>query len=315
MSDKQKADLKVDSLTKVYYMNPNHFSDMVNGTVFDGRQVIHAHMISDYDTNTSTYYDENAETKTIDRERDVIKKVTMGECEILIGIENQGQEKWNMPFRILEYNTFTQSRQWKQITNHDQLLKNPPIRSMSIVLYYGEKGWKGVRTYDEATQNVPVEFETLSSYNMFPIVDMVNLDYQKFKNKDNRDLVKGLQMLYCWNGDVSVFKGMKMSKIVALIISAHSNNRELLDIIEQENKEEIDMCESVRRFKEKAIQEGKEKGMRDILKAQLNQKLGELSSEMISRINQSTKEQLDRLVVKIFDIEKEEDIIKVLLHS
>lgn len=316
--------LMADHLLKDYFSDSYHFSDMMNATIFDGKQIIHPDNVSDYDTSTSTYYDDNDESVTIGRDRDVMKKITMNQSSILIGIENQGKEQYDMLFRALEYNMLTQSRQWHQIKTTKELRQNPPIQSISLILYYGENGWKGPRTYDEALAKPPVEFEDLTRHHMFPVVDIVSLDYRKFKNQDNRDMVKGLQMLYLWKGNISVFEGVIMSKIVALIIASHAKDRELLNIINYQKEEKIDMCESMRLYRERVFAEGKDEGkvegrdegriegevntLLDLLKL----KLGKLSPKVEIEIERSNKEQLTQLKINIFSIEKEKDIEKIL---
>lgn len=172
-----RNDLKVDTLFKDYFVNHSHFADMVNATLFNGQQVIYPHMISEYDSSVSTYY-EDGKPKTLERDRDSLKKVTIGHQAILIGIENQGQEKWNMPFRIAQYNALTQLRQWNNLHNGKERMLNMPVKSISLVLYYGEKQWNGPRTYDEAVHPIPAVFEDIAKYNMYPITDIVSLDYK-----------------------------------------------------------------------------------------------------------------------------------------
>ncbi|WP_028042668.1 hypothetical protein [Candidatus Stoquefichus massiliensis] len=127
-------DLKVDTLLKDYFTDPCHFADMINATIFDGRQVVQPENVSDFDTSTSTFHDDDYYPITVDRDRDVIKKVTIGDFSILIGIENHTQEKWNVPYRVMEYNALTQIRQWHQIHSASDRRKNPPIKSISLVL-------------------------------------------------------------------------------------------------------------------------------------------------------------------------------------
>lgn len=188
-----------------------------------------------------------------------------------------------------------------------------PVKSISLVLYYGEKKWNGPRTYDEAVHPIPAVFEDIAKYNMYPITDIVALDYQLFRNQDNRDMVKGLQMLYKWKGDLEVFRGMKMRKIVALIIAAHANNEELLKIVSQQEKEEgVDMCESMRLYTEKILAEGENKGERIGIIDLLNYKFGKLSPETVEQIKESSTEQLNQLKMKMFNIESEKDIVDAL---
>ena len=58
---------------------------------------------------------------------------------------------------------------------------------------------------------------------------------------------------------------------------------------------------------------GRNEGIMTTLIKQLNQKFGNLSKETIKEIKQSNKKQLNSLTLHIFDIEKEEDIKKILL--
>ena len=308
--------LKTDSLLKDYFTDHCHFADMINAVIFDGRQVVHPDHVTDYDISTSTYYDDKGATVTIDRDRDVIRKVTIGDSSILVGIENQSQEDWNMLFRVLEYNLLTQSRQWHQIRTAEELKSKPPVQSMSLVLNFGEKSWKGPRTYDEALTGMPEEFQSIAGLRMFPVTDIIQIDCHRFSDQDNHDMVKGLQMLYQWNGEVRVFEGMVTSKIVALIIASQANNRKLLHIIEHKKEEKIDMCESIRLYTERILNEGVEKGEKSgligTLVDQLKYKLGRLSPNIELEIENSDTEQLNQLKIRIFSIENEEDILEAL---
>ena len=76
------------------------------------------------------------------------------------------------------------------------------------------------------------------------------------------------------------------------------------------------MCESFRRFKESAINEGVAKGeIKGEIKTliqQLNHKLGKLSENIVEKIQNSSKEQLDQLVIKVFEIQSQDDINEIL---
>ena len=102
------------------------------------------------------------------------------------------------------------------------------------------------------------------------------------------------------------------------LASLVDKGEELLKIVRKEEKEEIDMCESIDNFRKKAIQEGItqgiEKGMCLTILKQLKKKLGYLSSEVVNIIENSSKEQLEKLAVEIISIKDEHDIF-VLLQS
>ena len=73
------------------------------------------------------------------------------------------------------------------------------------------------------------------------------------------------------------------------------------------------MSDYVLGISRKAERKGRNEGIITTLIKQLNQKFGNLSKETIKEIKQSNKKQLNSLTLHIFDIEKEEDIKKILL--
>ena len=80
------------------------------------------------------------------------------------------------------------------------------------------------------------------------------------------------------------------------------------------------MCESFRRFKESAINEGVAQGYTlginegeiKTLTEILGYKLGQLSESIVERIYNSSKEQLNQLKIKFSDIQTEDDLYKIL---
>ena len=60
------------------------------------------------------------------------------------------------------------------------------------------------------------------------------------------------------------------------------------------------------------LTEGKMNTLINTLVQQLKQKLGGLTPEIELQIQRSTEKQLNELTIHIFDVENEEDIIKVL---
>lgn len=98
---------------------------------------------------------------------------------------------------------------------------------------------------------------------------------------------------------------------MACILGALTHNEEIYQMIEKE-KGETDMSEYVLKISRVAKQEGKSEGIITTLMKQLTQKLGQLSNETIQQIQSSNTQQLDNLTIHIFDIENENDILKIL---
>ena len=88
----------------------------------------------------------------------------------------------------------------------------------------------------------------------------------------------------------------------------------------EEKEGVIEMCEICEQLKEMGRIEGEiigEKrgytnGKMETITTQLRMKLGYLSKNMVIKINNSDEKTLNELIIHIFDIEKEEDILKYI---
>ena len=76
------------------------------------------------------------------------------------------------------------------------------------------------------------------------------------------------------------------------------------------------MCRSLDELKQRGIREGEMIGIRKTLTKtliqQLTSKLGHISKELILEIKKSDEDKLNELVIRIFDVNNEEDIYKIL---
>ena len=76
------------------------------------------------------------------------------------------------------------------------------------------------------------------------------------------------------------------------------------------------MCRSLDELKQRGIREGEMIGIRKTLTKtliqQLISKLGHISKELILEIKKSDEDKLNELVIRIFDVNNEEDIYKIL---
>ena len=72
------------------------------------------------------------------------------------------------------------------------------------------------------------------------------------------------------------------------------------------------MCRSLDELKQRGIQEGEMNRLIKTLIQQLTLKLGGISKELVLEIKKSDEERLNELVIRIFDVNNEEDIYKIL---
>ena len=132
------------------------FSDIVNGTLFDGREVIKPEALVDAMAKSQYKADDNV---IHEQERDVAKYWTDKNCYIrlaLLGVENQLAIDMDMPLRVIGYD----GSSYRDEMNHDEIVidevtgRKHKIRHerypvVTIVLYFGKTPWKKtLRLYD-----------------------------------------------------------------------------------------------------------------------------------------------------------------------
>ena len=123
-------------------------------------------------------------------------------------------------------------------------------------------------------------------------------------------------MLY---GKIPMEKELTVSHEVGCLLGALPHHEEIYKHIEEQGGE-VNMSEYVLRIDREARQKGRKEGIKEgrnegvvmTLIAQIVQKLGHLSKETNQKIENSSEKQLHNLTLHIFDIESEEDIMRIL---
>ena len=132
------------------------FSDIVNGTLFDGREVIKPEALVDAMAKSQYKADDNV---IHEQERDVAKYWTDKNCYIrlaLLGVENQLAIDMDMPLRVISYDgsSYRDEMNQDEIVIDERTGKKHKIRHerypvVTIVLYFGKTPWKKpLRLYD-----------------------------------------------------------------------------------------------------------------------------------------------------------------------
>ena len=133
-----------------------------------------------------------------------------------------------MPFRLLSYdfiNYLNQNkifhRQKKAVMIHNQKYpfdkkKIPKFQFnpvMTIVLNYGERSWNQKIHLKGVMKDIPEEFQEYVNDCQIKVIDIKDVPYQNFHQKENRDLVEGIQRLYGSQGDIEVLKDIDIVKM------------------------------------------------------------------------------------------------------
>lgn len=151
-------------------------------------------------------------------------------------------------------------------------------------------------------------------------IDGKDVDYEVFQTKEVKDFFARLQSLYSWDKDIRHLKNLTLTYDTALALGVVTGTQALIDKAEKERGGMINMCQAVdealqesklQGFQEGEMQ-GEEKGKRTMITQQLTKKFGSLSNTVIERLENSTAESIDRLIIAIFDIEDEEDILQLI---
>ena len=132
------------------------FSDIVNGTLFDGREVIKPEALVDATAKSQYKADDNV---IHEQERDVAKYWTDKNCYIrlaLLGVENQLAIDMDMPLRVIGYDGSSYRDEMNQdeivideVTGKKHKIRHERYPVVTIVLYFGKTPWKKpLRLYD-----------------------------------------------------------------------------------------------------------------------------------------------------------------------
>ncbi|MCM1144482.1 MAG: Rpn family recombination-promoting nuclease/putative transposase [Blautia sp.] len=156
---------KKDITLKDYLSDAKRYADLLNGSIFQGRQIIHAEELLE----TGTVYAKADNQATLERMADIAMKQTLeGNLFAVWIVENQEYIDYSMPVRIMMQEALAYDKQVKNIKkcNEEKLLKlasqkiftdkgeflskfrkqdflHPVI---TLIVYWGEACWQGAKS-------------------------------------------------------------------------------------------------------------------------------------------------------------------------
>ena len=306
--------LTTDGACRTVFSNDVSFASFYNAAIFEGKQIIHPDRLVRYENDISFIINDSKRAEDKKRRRDIVVKSDINGIYCILGIEHQSSIDETMVIRcgiyeMLEYLKQVENKEYKRL-----------VPQIMVAFYTGPKKW-----------NVPVK---LSDYFEIPeelkkyfndwkiiLVDVKEMDTSKIKDEQTRYFIEAIQAMY--KGDyIKLHQKRKMNTnnlIYAAIITGSLDM--IKDIVEGD---EMDMCEGMERMAEGFRSEGREEGIlvgrnegkleekQNTLLMQLRCKLGDLSKETENTIRSSTMEKLNKLTVSIFDIQSENDVLKLI---
>ena len=251
---------KQDSLLKDFFKSNEHFIDLFNAKFFEGKEVLKPECCREINT---VYQTKNEKERTVDVSR-LYKDV--GVLSIFI-IENQSYVDYSMVIRSLEYMTEAYRNQMKE--KRRKLNKKDSLGMVYLIVFYtGEKQWDGAKRLSELV-NVPKEFK--SSFQDFEmnLIEINGESSYNFSNKDVKDLVNMTRCVY----DQSIHTQEKLLEFNDSTREVRKIVGKITDtdwIVQNEESEEIEMCEAERawerKIEDRGMQHGVEQGQNEIIK-------------------------------------------------
>ncbi len=233
----------------------------------------------------------------IKRYRDVIRKAGIHGDYVIIGVEHQSTFDKNMIFRILNYDATTYINQVES--------KKEVYPIGSFVFYTGDEEWN----LPETLKSIPSEMEPNINDWRLPVVDLITMDARKLMNRRLRDVVEINQSMFVGSYD-RLRENRKIeteSFMMAATFTCTNIRREDLP-----EGNEINMCKAMDQLFQRMRDEGKREEKQSTLKELLKVKLGTLSNSLEERLTTTSLEKLNELTLNIFNINSEEDVLKII---
>ncbi|MFQ7425351.1 MAG: Rpn family recombination-promoting nuclease/putative transposase [Faecalibacillus intestinalis] len=306
--------LTADGACRTVFSNDVSFASFYNAAIFEGKQIIHPDRLVRYENDISFIINDSKRAEDKKRRRDIVVKSDINGIYCILGIEHQSSIDETMVIRcgiyeMLEYLKQAENKEYKRL-----------VPQIIVVLYTGPKKWNSPVKLSDYFE-IPEELKKYFDDWKIILVDVKEMDTSKIKDEQTRYFIEAIQAMY--KGSYEDLKRLKRMKkenfLYAAIITGSIDQVE--SVLEGD---EMDMCEGMERMAEGFRSEGREEGIlvgrnegkleekQNTLLMQLRCKLGDLSKETENTIRSSTMEKLNKLTVSIFDIQSENDVLKLI---
>lgn len=271
---------KPDILLGEYWSDREHFADLYNAVLFGGEQVLSPEDLDERDSNVSGLFKNVSQGKkfvqSVKLERDVVKiakySKKYGAEFAVLGIENQDKIHYAMPLRVMEYDTRSYKKHYREyarknkrekgLTREEVLSKmkqtDKLVPVITIVIYYGEKCWDGAKTLKEMLA-IPPQIEAYVNDYPMHLVEFGS-DGLPLQNEDNINLFEICRILYDQSRKIAERK-----EDIISYVEEHEVDEDVLNAasavlgkeIEMNEKEDDGMCS----FFEELERECEERGI------------------------------------------------------
>ena len=308
-----------DVTLKTFWRDNEHFADLFNATVFNGKQVLKPNKLNEMDTDVSATIQSKSYNESITRNRDVVKKMSDGVEFNILGLEIQDKTHYAMPLRTMTYDALGYIKEYNDIKKHHKLNKDSfssheeflsginksdrfhPI--ITLVLYYGESLWDGPTCLSDMMVSMPDNIKAYFSDYKLNLVQILDSDKYTFYNEDVRDVFNIIRNIYNDDFD-SIYREYESRNVdidVMELICNITSVPKLMDLCtDTEQGGTVNMCEAMKRFQAECESKGMKEGI-DSEKVNSIISMLEFGITKEQILTRYTKEDLERAEAAIAD--------------
>ena len=280
MNNSNRTTHQKDVSLKTFWRDNEHFADLFNATVFNGKQVLKPDKLTEMDTDVSATIHSKSYNESITRNRDVVKKMSDGVEFNILGLEIQDKTHYAMPLRTMTYDALGYIKEYNDIKKHHKLNKDSfssheeflsginksdrfhPI--ITLVLYYGESLWDGPTCLSDMMISMPDNIKAYFSDYKFNLVQILDSDKYTFYNEDVRDVFNIIRNIYNDDFD-SIYREYESRNVdidVMELICNITSVPKLMDLCtDTEQGGTVNMCEAMKRFQAECESKGMKEGI------------------------------------------------------
>lgn len=269
-----------DVSLKTFWRDNEHFADLFNATVFNGKQVLKPNKLTEMDTDVSATIQSKSYYESITRNRDVVKKMSDGVEFNILGLEIQDKTHYAIPLRTMTYDALGYIKEYNDIKKHHKLNKDSfssheeflsginksdrfhPI--ITLVLYYGESLWDGPTCLSDMMVSMPDNIKAYFSDYKLNLVQILDSDKYTFYNEDVRDVFNIIRNIYNDDFD-SIYREYESRNVdidVMELICNITSVPKLMDLCtDTEQGGTVNMCEAMKRFQAECESKGMKEGI------------------------------------------------------
>lgn len=267
---------KADVILKDFWRQNERFADLFNAVIFRGKQIIKPEDLTERDTDMSGIIQFKDYQKTLERTRDVVKKMAYGVEFAVLGIESQQKIHYAMPLRTMLYDSLGYLKEYQEITRirkaergkmtEDEFLSKMrkedrlhPI--ISIVLYYSEKSWDGPTCLKDMIVEMPEEMERIFSDYKMNLVQIRESEQYTFHNEEVRAVFEISREIFNGNFD-KINEKYRNRDLTPELITVIGKITDSAELVRQGKIEEVaNMCTALEKWEKENIERGTKRGI------------------------------------------------------